>query len=128
MPVDVARLRRLLEEGTPGPWTYNGENFPGFTFYGKDDDEIMRATSHWSSNAPSDPDAALIVAMHEALPQLLTAIDVLRELEWSQGGNEGLDNMCPMCWAEQRDGAGRHTADCELAALLGSSSSPLGAD
>lgn len=53
-PVDVASLRRLLEEATPGPWpAWKGE----------------------TGALQSKADAALIVAMHAALPQLLEACE-----------------------------------------------------
>ena len=64
--IDIARLRRLLEEGTPEPWELDPE------------DMIWGAGELISSDA-SGPDAALIVAMHEALPQLLDEIERLRE-------------------------------------------------
>lgn len=97
-PVDVARLRRLLEEGTPGEWTVEGAH--AHLIKGCLCLSCEEATGWWLSNmpfcdevptareAPRDgcraavlpyPDAALIVAMHEALPEALTAFELLRE-------------------------------------------------
>ena len=71
----VAALRELLAKATPGPWTYPNAQFgSGFAFYGKDDEQIMRASEHWSTLEPSDEDAALIVAAVNSLPELLDAL------------------------------------------------------
>lgn len=121
----VARLRRLLEEGTPGPWVVDKRNANVILPTYPEPEWVGVAGTRWDvfvgqvsnrDRAQFTADAALIVAMHEALPALLTAIDLLRELEWSQGGNDGYNEMCPICWAEKPD---THTADCKLAALLG---------
>lgn len=59
----IARLREMLAAATPGPWW-------------RDDrtgaiEAVDGSPVHW---LPSREDAALIVAMHEALPALLDVV------------------------------------------------------
>ena len=79
MSPNLAELRALLEAATPGPWEY-GEAGSAFAFCGPEGDRVMSASDHWSTNPPSEADAALIVAMHAALPDLLTAVELLRAI------------------------------------------------
>lgn len=107
-PVDVARLRRLMEEGTAGPWLHGqwhghcrlpehgrmGHPGPPECKY----DYELKADNAYDRcyiSAPvenveligsndygpilNEADAALIVAMHEALPELLERIEELEE-------------------------------------------------
>ena len=99
MTVDLAELRALWEAGTRGEWTFDTDGI-AFGFYGADDERIMSASGHWSTTAPSDADAALIVAMHAALPQLLDEIERLREeLDFQRKAlvqaNVSLDMLAP---------------------------------
>lgn len=73
---DLAELRQLLAKATERPWASDGQG-SAFGFYGADDDRIMSASDHWSTNAPSDEDAALIVAAVNAPPGLLDWIEAL---------------------------------------------------
>jgi hypothetical protein len=76
-PEKIAKLRELLAKATPGPWTFpnlEAEYTSGFEFYGRDDEKIMGASGHWSTDEPSDDDARLIVEAINALPELLDAV------------------------------------------------------
>jgi hypothetical protein len=139
-PIDVARLRRLLEEGTPGEWTVEGAH--AHLIKGCLCLSCEEATGWWLSNmpfcdevptareAPRDgcraavlpyPDAALIVAMHETLPQLLERIEELED------AIESMDHARDCRGFMHADGRVWKPCNCARA-LLGASSSPLGAD
>ena len=69
----TAELRRLMEAATPGPWIGGGRNEHG----------VVRSPTHGlvTQCGPlgrQDADAALIVAMHEALPFYLALEDAAR--------------------------------------------------
>lgn len=95
LPPEREELRRLLAEATPGPWAervWHGTDEVGWTATGPHCDISEDETSDepgCSAYERAERDAALIVAMHAALPRLLAALDaaerdvmeVRRELE-----------------------------------------------
>jgi hypothetical protein len=75
-PADVKRLRELLSTATPGPW--HAEDW----YLSTGDDELAEF------GVKNSPEAALIVAAVNALPDLLTALEAaegrVAELEKDQ--------------------------------------------
>lgn len=77
-PLDTAALRKLLEAATPGPWHLYAKHKLVIC---KEDDFSIGQMSAGYPQAPlkeQEANAALIVAMRNALPALL---DRLKELE-----------------------------------------------
>ncbi len=79
MTFTIEELRRLEAEATPGEWSYKSK----YVFAGKN---CIALTD--TDNAPDrrmEANAALIVAMRNALPELLRALEAARELaDWCE--------------------------------------------
>ena len=72
MTPDLAELRRLLADGTPGPWsTVSGA---GNVWHFRDEGAPVVVAGHQCA-APRVPDALLIAAAVNALPALLDAAE-----------------------------------------------------
>lgn len=69
---DLAELRALLEAATKGEWTLDED---GCCVYGPDPDQRQIAMVSIGGADGTREDAALIVAMHAALPQLVEACE-----------------------------------------------------
>ena len=94
--VDVDALDKLREAATAGPWACNAEPVTHQSPEGHIWSESLRATGEWADEVADTfehPDAALIVAAVNALPELLAEVRrgrVLREAveglaeEWAQ--------------------------------------------
>jgi hypothetical protein len=73
-PVDVAKLRRMLERATPGEWKYRDNLWQGTWAI----DGLAGFDGNGSVLLDSLHDAALIVAARNALPGLLDELEALR--------------------------------------------------
>jgi Lar family restriction alleviation protein len=85
---DIERLRELLAKATPGPWQVSGTGF------------LLSAERHCIGDGVYGPDAQLIAAMHEALPNLLADYERLRGMEERVKGAVALRD-CPFCGGNQ---------------------------
>lgn len=66
--IDRAELRRLLSEATPGPWKAEGSQVRG-------PDRVLVAAAREYSTTVDRPDALIITAAVNALPDLLDALE-----------------------------------------------------
>ena len=74
----AAELRRLYEAAEPGEWDCLIPGSDTIAIHGADGDQTHIA---WIDNVQGGADdARLIVAMHEALPALLDAVEAMRGL------------------------------------------------
>src|SRR5688572_10860384 len=96
-------LRSLLEAATPGPWSFEPMTGDGWAVGGNDD------TPEWQPDAYSQvvtlyrDDAALIVALVNLAPQLLTLWEAARELRSSRGGVRVAEKEPPYAEVRQAD-------------------------
>src|SRR3990167_2093755 len=98
----IATLRRLLAEGTPGPWRVKPSRVKRS---GNATDTVVRGRSFYRSGSPTAPiqedpagkgvavtdadgkDAALIVAAVSALPALLDVVELADKVVRKPGAN-----------------------------------------
>ncbi len=114
MPLDaekIAGLRRLMEKATQGPWQLlcgnDGEEGHG----GIATEDAMIA--HYEDECPTTPDAALIVAMRNTLPDLLACAERVTGLEAQlaasrelfQGHSKAIDYDKCLSLVHERDSA-----------------------
>lgn len=78
--MNTTELRALLAKATPGPWAR--ERALGFDL-GCDAEVVIDSpsTETWNIVHADDADANLVVAMRNALPELLDAVDALKVAE-----------------------------------------------
>jgi len=115
MTPDLARLRALIAEATPGPWYARGDNVVD------DADQECAGIIATVTCEPHEPDAILITEMRNQLPALLDELErlraVVRSIEWTHCVSAyGRD--CVSCGNQEEMG---HAPDCELGAAIGNS-------
>ena len=83
--VDIAELRRLCDEATPGPWTADIDTDPAAVHqvYGADLHKVIQAASR-------KPDATFIARARAAVPALLDELERLRGENQLMRAHEGL--------------------------------------
>jgi hypothetical protein len=82
--VVIAELRRLLAEGTPGPWQAEPDGAIGYQTVGDEGQPVTDLVADtWNSHDKQYENAALIVAAVNALPRLLDVVEAARERDLS---------------------------------------------
>lgn len=71
--IDMKELRRLLEAATPGPWHVRGDK----VCCGDPNDDSCAFAIADTFHSTKDEDAALIVALRNAAPDLLDRLESL---------------------------------------------------
>jgi hypothetical protein len=114
----TAKLRALLAASTPGPWEVNGRGIDSrldvapWSETVVDMEERGAGYMRYDALVLSEPDAALICAAVNALPELLRIVEAVAKLD----GINGPDG----CWACPRGTTPyRHDEDCAWLAARG---------
>ncbi len=81
---NTTKLRELERAATPGEWTYHDNGFDGgiclkIQAHEKSVSYIFGGEPCEGRIEPDDPDAALVVAMRNALPEMLDEVEKLRK-------------------------------------------------
>ena len=85
--IDRAELRRLLDEATPGPWVVGGSYTVRTMRSSLDWIARVRDRHHSHADSEDAANAALIVTLHNALPDLIEVVEAIKaERDWINAG------------------------------------------